>query len=321
MKTDEELAREARAGSRPAFEELALRYKRRLFVYLRPRLASDQDTEDMVQETFLKLYRNIDRYDPDLPFLDLALHRGDPPDHQLLPEEEDRGRAAPGRGGRRRRRSGGRAAGGDGYGRAVGLRQDSRGEPVPGPVAPLRGGHGGRGDRPGRRQKPGRREPAPPPGPDEPDEEDGRRARRGDGGRQARGGGRTDGRMKEGRTIMLCHLARRAISGSEDRGKALPRWAGRHIGRCEACREYARFAASLKTRLAGDRAAFLAAVPEFPLKEAAWDKAGTGRKERVSSRPAARSSSLPGGRGPSRRRGGGVPRLPGRSPRACAHRR
>jgi RNA polymerase sigma-70 factor (ECF subfamily) len=64
VKTDEELAREARAGSRSAFEELALRYKRRLFVYLRPRLGSDQDTEDMVQETFLKLYRNIDRYDP-----------------------------------------------------------------------------------------------------------------------------------------------------------------------------------------------------------------------------------------------------------------
>jgi RNA polymerase sigma-70 factor, ECF subfamily len=63
-KTDEELAREARAGSRRSFEELALRYKRRLFVYLRPRLGSDQDTEDMVQETLLKLYRNIDRYDP-----------------------------------------------------------------------------------------------------------------------------------------------------------------------------------------------------------------------------------------------------------------
>jgi len=88
--------------------------------------------------------------------------------------------------------------------------------------------------------------------------------------------------MKEGRTIMLCPLARRAISVSGDRGKALPRWAARHIGRCEACREYARFAASLKIRLAGDRAAFLAAVPEFPLKEAAWDKAGVERKERIS---------------------------------------
>jgi RNA polymerase sigma-70 factor (ECF subfamily) len=63
-KTDEELAREARAGSRRSFEDLALRYKRRLFVYLRPRLGSDQDTEDMVQETFLKLFRNIRSYDP-----------------------------------------------------------------------------------------------------------------------------------------------------------------------------------------------------------------------------------------------------------------
>ena len=64
QKTDEELAREARAGSRRSFEELALRYKRRLFVYFRPRLGSDQDAEDLVQETFLKLYRNIHHYDP-----------------------------------------------------------------------------------------------------------------------------------------------------------------------------------------------------------------------------------------------------------------
>ena len=63
-KTDEELAREARAGSRRSFEELTCRYKRRLFVFLRPRLASDEDAEDMVQDTFLKLYRNIDGYDP-----------------------------------------------------------------------------------------------------------------------------------------------------------------------------------------------------------------------------------------------------------------
>jgi len=64
QKTDEELAREARAGSRRSFEELALRYKRRLFAYFRPRLGSDQDAEDLVQETFLKLYRNIHNYDP-----------------------------------------------------------------------------------------------------------------------------------------------------------------------------------------------------------------------------------------------------------------
>src|SRR5512137_876292 len=63
-KTDDELACEARDGSRRSFEELARRYKRRLFVYLRPRLASDEDAEDMVQDTFLKLYRNIGSYDP-----------------------------------------------------------------------------------------------------------------------------------------------------------------------------------------------------------------------------------------------------------------
>jgi RNA polymerase sigma-70 factor (ECF subfamily) len=68
MKTDEELAREARAGSRRSFEELAVRYRRRLFVYLRPRLGSDQDAEDMVQETLLKLYRNIGSYDPAFRF-------------------------------------------------------------------------------------------------------------------------------------------------------------------------------------------------------------------------------------------------------------
>ena len=63
-KTDDELAREARAGSRRSFEELTSRYRRRLFVYLRPRLASDEDAEDLVQETFLKLYRNIGSFDP-----------------------------------------------------------------------------------------------------------------------------------------------------------------------------------------------------------------------------------------------------------------
>jgi RNA polymerase sigma-70 factor (ECF subfamily) len=63
-RTDEELAVEAGAGSQGSFDELALRYRRRLFVYFRPRLGSDQDAEDMVQDTFLKLYRNIGSFDP-----------------------------------------------------------------------------------------------------------------------------------------------------------------------------------------------------------------------------------------------------------------
>ncbi|HCS49033.1 MAG TPA: hypothetical protein DIW61_12570, partial [Candidatus Aminicenantes bacterium] len=52
--TDEELASRAAAGSRPAFEELVSRYGLRLFYFLRSRSGSDEDVEDLVQETFLK---------------------------------------------------------------------------------------------------------------------------------------------------------------------------------------------------------------------------------------------------------------------------
>jgi RNA polymerase sigma-70 factor (ECF subfamily) len=66
--TDEELAVQAAAGSRPAFEELVSRYSLRLFHFLRSRSGSDEDVEDLVQETFLKAYRNIVRYDPQRKF-------------------------------------------------------------------------------------------------------------------------------------------------------------------------------------------------------------------------------------------------------------
>ena len=137
-KTDEELARDARAGSRRSFEELACRYKRRLFVYLRPRLGSDEDAEDMVQDTFLKLYRNIDRYDPAYRFstwlytsanrlaIDSFRKSGARPG-------QDRRFVRPGysRSGRRRRGRGRRD-------RRVGRRQDARRGQVPGPLAALR---------------------------------------------------------------------------------------------------------------------------------------------------------------------------------------
>src|SRR4030066_1738197 len=66
--TDEELAVRAVAGSRPSFEELVSKYSLRLFHFLRSRSGSDEDVEDLVQETFLKAYRNIGRYDPQRKF-------------------------------------------------------------------------------------------------------------------------------------------------------------------------------------------------------------------------------------------------------------
>jgi RNA polymerase sigma-70 factor (ECF subfamily) len=66
--TDEELAGEVASGSRAAFEELVCRYSPRLFHFLRPRISTNQDIEDLIQETFLKAFRNIDRFDPEYKF-------------------------------------------------------------------------------------------------------------------------------------------------------------------------------------------------------------------------------------------------------------
>ena len=66
--TDEELAAQAAAGSRSAFEELVSRYSLRLFHFLRSCSRSDEDVEDLTQETFLRAYRNIGRYDPQRRF-------------------------------------------------------------------------------------------------------------------------------------------------------------------------------------------------------------------------------------------------------------
>ena len=66
--SDEELALEAQAGSRRCYEELIERYSPKLFHFLRPKIASSQDVEDIIQETFFKLYKNIFRYDPQWKF-------------------------------------------------------------------------------------------------------------------------------------------------------------------------------------------------------------------------------------------------------------
>ena len=62
--SDEEIASQAAAGSPGAFEELIFRYNARLYHFLRHKTHTDQDVEDLAQETFLKAFRNLDRFDP-----------------------------------------------------------------------------------------------------------------------------------------------------------------------------------------------------------------------------------------------------------------
>lgn len=66
--SDEELASRIAEGSRSLFEELVSRYSMRLFYFLRHRAETDSDIEDLVQETFLKAFKSIDRFDPEWKF-------------------------------------------------------------------------------------------------------------------------------------------------------------------------------------------------------------------------------------------------------------
>lgn len=81
---------------------------------------------------------------------------------------------------------------------------------------------------------------------------------------------------------MWCALSRWMISRAADTGKRPPRSVERHIGRCGACGEYARFTASLKARFKGERHGFLAAVPGSPLNGWAWADASSPTAERNS---------------------------------------
>jgi RNA polymerase sigma-70 factor, ECF subfamily len=59
----EELAVRAREGSRGSFDELVVRYRPRLVAFLARRLADAADAEDVAQETFVRAYDHLDRYD------------------------------------------------------------------------------------------------------------------------------------------------------------------------------------------------------------------------------------------------------------------
>jgi RNA polymerase sigma-70 factor, ECF subfamily len=64
----EALARAARGGSLDAFEALVRRYQRRVYALAYQHLRDPDEAQDLAQEVFVRLYRNLDRYDPSRPF-------------------------------------------------------------------------------------------------------------------------------------------------------------------------------------------------------------------------------------------------------------
>lgn len=61
--TPESLAKRVQQGSKTAFSELVSRFGPRLFDYFYQRIGCREDCEDLVQETLVKAYRNIHRYE------------------------------------------------------------------------------------------------------------------------------------------------------------------------------------------------------------------------------------------------------------------
>jgi RNA polymerase sigma-70 factor (ECF subfamily) len=67
--TSEELAARSATGDGEAFAALVERHTDRLFNLLFQWVGNGHDAEDLVQETFLRAYRNLGRYQPARPFL------------------------------------------------------------------------------------------------------------------------------------------------------------------------------------------------------------------------------------------------------------
>lgn len=63
-----QLVRQATGGDLDAFEELVRRFERRVYGFAYQHLRDADEAHDLAQEIFVKLYRNLDRYDPERPF-------------------------------------------------------------------------------------------------------------------------------------------------------------------------------------------------------------------------------------------------------------
>ncbi len=66
--TDPELVERARSGSEQAYRVLLGRYQRPVFALIFRMVRNRERAEDLAQETFVRVFNNIDRYDPKYKF-------------------------------------------------------------------------------------------------------------------------------------------------------------------------------------------------------------------------------------------------------------
>ena len=66
--SDYELVQSASAGDENAFEELVSRYKNLVYSVILRMVTDAEDANDLAQEVFIKVYRNLDKYSPEFKF-------------------------------------------------------------------------------------------------------------------------------------------------------------------------------------------------------------------------------------------------------------
>ncbi len=64
----EELARRCQDGCLDSFEQLVAQFEQRIVNFLNKMVSSRHDAEDLAQDTFVKAYKNIHRFDPKYKF-------------------------------------------------------------------------------------------------------------------------------------------------------------------------------------------------------------------------------------------------------------
>ena len=66
--SDHELVTRAQQGSEKAYRELLVRYERPVFSIIYRMIRDREQAEDLAQETFVRVFNHIDRYDPRYKF-------------------------------------------------------------------------------------------------------------------------------------------------------------------------------------------------------------------------------------------------------------